>query len=179
MTKQGPAHQEGEDENPVDQRNGRAIEVVVVRGHELADLVDERAKTESGDDGRGMLDRSVEKCQQEHQRQEHQQAAPQHVRDVDPVRTDLWVAGESKEPADPQERADSGDQEALVQERRLGIPGQAADRESGPVDICALCQESPPGSGVLASVDPCVHQILVLGVRANVGGNERALRPDP
>jgi len=85
-----------------------------------------RAEAESCDHRREVLDRAVEESEQEHECQEHEEAAPQHVGDVDPVGPDPRVARESEEPADPQKRSDGRDEEALEEQRRLGIACQPA-----------------------------------------------------
>jgi hypothetical protein len=93
----------------------------VVGRHELPDLIDERAEAQPGDDSRNVLDGPVEVRQQEQERGEHEQAAPQHVGDVDPAGAQLRVPSEGEEGTDHQERDDRGDEEALQEERRLRV----------------------------------------------------------
>jgi len=103
LADEGPGNEKRDYEQAVDQGDRGSIEVVVVRGDELPDLVDERAEPESCDHRRQMLDGTVEEGEQKHECKEHEEAAPKHVGDVDPVGPDPWVAGGSQEPADPEE----------------------------------------------------------------------------
>jgi len=78
-------------ERDVHDRGGRAVEVVVVRGDELADLVDEQPEPDPADERRGRPDHRSDVGQQQHDRHQHQQSARQHVRDVQTAAADLRV----------------------------------------------------------------------------------------
>ncbi len=102
-------------------------EVVVVGRDELADLVDECAEPEARDDRGHVLDRPIEIGQQQDQGDEHQGAAPQHVRDVELAATDLREAGHGQERADAEERDDRRDDEALEEERSVAAAKRGHD----------------------------------------------------
>src|SRR5665811_671055 len=116
-----PGSQERGHEQHVDHGDRGPKEVVVVGRHELPDLIDKRAEARAGDDGRNVLDGPVEVRQQEQERGEHEQAAPQQVGDVDPGGAQLRVPGDGEEGTNREERNDRGDEEALQEERRLRV----------------------------------------------------------
>jgi hypothetical protein len=61
----GAGEHEQADEDEVDQRRGGLVEVVVVRGDELAELVDEEAEADAADHGRRAADAAAEKGEQQ------------------------------------------------------------------------------------------------------------------
>src|SRR5450756_3243418 len=77
--------------------------------------------------------------QQDQERGEHQQAAPQQVGDVDPGGAQLRVPGDGEEGTNREERDDRGDEEALQEERRLCVA-----HPSGKGSICLLYTSPSP-----------------------------------
>src|SRR5438874_593725 len=77
-----PEAQEEQDQEAVDKRDGGLEEVVVVRGDELAEFVDEQPEAGSANQRRQPLAPFADHGQQEHERNEHEQSAPEHVGDV-------------------------------------------------------------------------------------------------
>jgi hypothetical protein len=74
--------EEEDDEERVEDRRGRLEDVVVVRGHELSKLVDERPKASAARDGRDQARGRHRLEEQQDDRDEHPEAAPEHMRDV-------------------------------------------------------------------------------------------------
>ena len=77
--------QEEHDEERVEDRGRRLEEVVVVARHELPDLVHERAEPRATDDGCDQARGEREVEEQQDDRDEHAEPAPEHVRDVQPA----------------------------------------------------------------------------------------------
>jgi len=50
-----------------------------------------------------MAGRAIKEHEKAHERQEHEEAAPQHVGDMDPVGADARVAGSGEEPTNAEE----------------------------------------------------------------------------
>src|SRR5438477_51455 len=98
--------EEEDDEERIEDRGRRLEEVVVVRRHELAELVDERAEAGPahyrGDEarGRGQIQ------EQQDNRDEHPEPAPKHMRDVQTATAELRVAGRLEEDADDHDGRD-------------------------------------------------------------------------
>ena len=74
--------QESEDENDVDERDGRLEEVIVVGRNELADFVDERSEADAPDQRGPAMDCPANEREQHDHGGRHQQPAPEHVGDV-------------------------------------------------------------------------------------------------
>ena len=83
---------EEQDEDDVDQGDRRLVEVVVVAGDELAQLVDEGAEAGAADDRRKDAGPAPEKRQTRQERDQHADAAEEHVGDVQAVAPDLGIA---------------------------------------------------------------------------------------
>ena len=121
---------EEQDEDDVDQGNRRLIEVVVVAGDELAQLVDEGAEAGAADDRRKVAGPPPEKRQARQERDQHADAAEEHVGDVQTVAPDLRIAGEPSQAADEEDGDHRRDEETLQEPRRLhttrgkGMPRQ-------------------------------------------------------
>jgi hypothetical protein len=102
-----------QDEQHVHEREGRLEEVVVLLGDELADLVDESAEADAAEEG-GEPDRiPVEVREEDEERDHHDQAAPEHVRDVQAAAAELRVAGHPQVETDDEDGADGRHQEQL------------------------------------------------------------------
>jgi hypothetical protein len=126
LADQRPGRKERGHEQHVDPGDRGPEEVVVVGRQEFPELVDERPEAESGDHRGKVPDGPVKVCQQEQERGKHEQPAPQHVGDVDPVRAQPRVPREREKGPDREERDDRRDKEALHEERRVGVPHPAS-----------------------------------------------------
>jgi hypothetical protein len=80
-----------QDEHDINESDGRPEEVVTVAGHELPDLVDERAEADSPDHGSPALQRGSQPDQHREKRRQHEKAAPEHVGDVIAIPSDLRI----------------------------------------------------------------------------------------
>jgi hypothetical protein len=119
-------HECEDEQQPVDQRRGQWVEVVVGCGDELADLVDEQAGSPSGQDRRqGGYPRSGHD-QREQGGHDERQAAPEHVRDVQFPAADLRVSRQLQEPARPHH----GDDERHDDEQKVPLRPVADPRTS-------------------------------------------------
>jgi hypothetical protein len=129
-----PRGHEQADEDQVDQRRSGPVEVVVVGGDELAELVDEEAEADAADDRGDLPDRAPEERQQQADRDQHEQPAPQQMRDVEPAAAQLRVVGQPQLGADHEDRRHAGDQQRLVERaeirraRSRSQPGQERNR---------------------------------------------------
>ena len=119
---QRPREHEQTDEDQVDQRGGRPVEVVVVLGHELAELVDEEAEADPADDRRRPPHAPAEEGQQQADRDQHEHPAPQQMGDVQPAAAELRVVRQPQLRPDHQDRRDAGDQQRLVQRPEVDRP---------------------------------------------------------
>lgn len=123
------AHRQvGEHEDDIDDRDGRAIEVVVVVGDEFSELVDEGAEADAAEDGACPLGLASDETEEEKERDQHEDAAPEHVGDVETVAPDRRVVGEFEVEADPEDGEDGGHEEALDP---FGRP-QVSEEGTGP-----------------------------------------------
>jgi phage terminase small subunit len=123
-----PARGEEEQyEDDVDHRRGRLEEVVVVGGDELAQLVDEEAEADPADHRRGPPPPAPEKRQQEPDRDQHEQPAPEKVSDVQPPRAELRVVRRPQLQPDDDDHRHRRDQKRVLQRPDLG----AANRPEG------------------------------------------------
>ena len=114
--------QEERNEEAVDDRRRRLEEVVVVRSDELADLVDEQAQADAAQDRGHPPRRRHDERQQDAQRDQHQQAAPEQVRDVQAVAADLRVVRQVELGAHDQHRGDRAEHHRLQELRDVGPP---------------------------------------------------------
>ena len=105
VTYSGAEHDQHE--HDVHDRRGGLVEVVVVRGDELADLVDEQPEPDPTDQRRGRPHHGPDVREQQVDRQQHQQAAGQHVRDVQALAADLRVAAQPEDQPGDQHRRDA------------------------------------------------------------------------
>ncbi len=132
------AGDEEQDKDDVDQGDRRLIEVVVVAGDELAQLVDEGAEARAADDRRKDAGPPPEKRQTRQERDQHTDAAEEHVGDVQTVAPDLRIAGETEPGADEEDSDHRRDEETLQEPRRLdttrgiGMPRQRWRRDVEP-----------------------------------------------
>src|SRR5205807_7361343 len=104
------AHEE-QDQEAVDKRDGGLEEVVVVFGDELAEFVDEQPEAGSANQRRQPLAPFADHGQQEHERNEHEQSAPEHVGDVKSASTHARKAGHTEKQARQQNGHDRGNQQ--------------------------------------------------------------------
>jgi hypothetical protein len=109
-----PGEEEEPDEDEVDQRRGGLEEVVVVRGDELAQLVDEEAEAHAAHNGGREARRAPEERDQQADRQHHEDPAVEQVRDVQPAAAELRVVGQPQLRADDEDGRDRGDEERLL-----------------------------------------------------------------
>ena len=112
------------EEHEIQDRHRRAIEVVVVRGDELAQLVDEEAEADAAHDGGHPPHRRVPEDEQDHDGDEHEQPAPQHVGDVEPAAAQLRIAGQAEEAADGEHGGDGDEEQELDRFVGVGIADQ-------------------------------------------------------
>jgi hypothetical protein len=138
---QGPERQPHGDEDDVDQRRGRLVEVVDVLGDELAQLVDEEAEAEASEH-RGDLARGPgDEGDRDHYRDHHQQPAPKHVRDVQAMAAELRVVGQVELQPDNQDHRHRADQEGVEQLADLdaarGKPGKPDHLLASPRSLAA------------------------------------------
>src|SRR5207248_2328280 len=89
----------------------RLEEVVDALGEELADLVDEQTEADSADSRGAHLRPRTGPDEHEHDRYAHQQAAPQHMCDVQPAAADFRIAGHDQERTDEDDGENGGEQE--------------------------------------------------------------------
>ena len=82
-----------DDEDGVDQADGRAEEVVIVFGQEFAEFVNEDAEADAAQEGRQALYAGAQEGDVDRDSNEHQQTAVQHVGDMQAAAADLGVAG--------------------------------------------------------------------------------------
>ena len=92
-------------EDAIDDRRNGLEEVVVVAGHELADLVDEEPETDPAEHGGNHPNRPAQEEHEEQLRDEHEHAAPEDVRKVQAVAAELRIPGEDEEGLVPRSRA--------------------------------------------------------------------------
>jgi len=109
------------DEDQVDQARRRLVEVVVVGGDELAELVDEEAEADAGDQRRHLAGAAAEQAEQDRQRHDHEDATPEQVGDVEAVAAELRVVGQVELGADAELGGDRGDEEGEVQAAEVGV----------------------------------------------------------
>ena len=127
-------HTEQDDEADVDDRDRGLVEVVHVLGDELADLVDEQAKSDTAHNRGNRFRRWAEERKRGEQRRQQQETAPEHVRDMQLCAADLRIAGRGEEATredHSRDRADEQRREMLMQvvaARRPAKP-RAADQE--------------------------------------------------
>ena len=77
------------------------------------------------------VDGPVQAGQEERQRDEHQEAAPQATGDVYPARARLRVPRDGEERPDREERDDCRDEEALQEQRRLRVAHPSGEASIG------------------------------------------------
>ena len=117
---------QGEDE-PVDQRRGQRVEVVVRGRDELAHLVDEQPGAGAREDRHDRRHPGGAEHETEQRRDHQGEAAPEHVGDVQLTAADLRIAGGLEEPARPHHRDDEGhDDEQQRALRAVADPGARA-----------------------------------------------------
>ena len=107
--------QEQADDDAVDQRDCRLVEVVVVLGDELAELVDEGAESDPGDEGCDRFPYPMRVDDQHAEADHHAQPAPEHVRDVQGIAPDLGITGQGEVGADHENAHHCRDQPDLDQ----------------------------------------------------------------
>ena len=90
-------HERRKQEGRVDDRSCCGVEVVVLAGDELSDLVNEEADTDASQHRRRAVHGAPGKHQREQGRDEEQDPAKQGMRDVQLPATDAGVAGELQE----------------------------------------------------------------------------------
>src|SRR5205085_568431 len=121
---------------------GRLEEVVVVRGDELAELVDEEAEADAGDERRRPTGAATEQGEQDRDRDHHQKAPPEQVGDVEAVAAELRVVGEPELGADAEDRRHRGDEEGLVEEAEVGVAAGAAEGAEAGAHVAVLSPAS-------------------------------------
>src|SRR5438445_7253032 len=143
--------EEEDHEERIEDRGGGLEEVVVVRSHELPELVDERAEAGPADH------RGDEACgggqinEQQNDRDEHPEAAPEDVRDVQTAAAELWVAGRLEEDADDHDGGDGGDEKG-VEEIGIGRANQMPRPDVHRAIVGLEKSERPPFGGLSTSM---------------------------
>src|SRR5439155_22525493 len=132
----------------IEDRGGGLEKVVVVARHELAELVDERAEAGPahyrGDEacGGGEIE------EQQDDRDEHPETAPEDMRDVQTAAAELRVAGRLEEDADDHDGGDGGDEKGIDE---IGI-GRADQMPRPDVHRAIVrptkTEERPPSGGL-------------------------------
>ena len=118
----GPAREKIEaDEEDVDDRGRGLEEIVVVRGHELADLVDEESEPGAADHRGGLAPAPPDKGEQHPEGDHHQQAAPQQVRDVQLASAERRIVRQEQLQPDDQDHPDRRDQERVLELADLDV----------------------------------------------------------
>ena len=113
-TRPEPAEQEEQHhEEDVHDGHGRLEEVVVVRGDELAELVEEEAEPDAGGEGREEVPEATLHGHEEDEGQQHADAAPEQVGEVDLAAAQLRPAGGGEDDAHQQDGGHGGDEEEL------------------------------------------------------------------
>src|SRR5712691_8983123 len=120
--------QEEDDEQRIDEGGRGLEEIVVVRSHELAELVDEGAEPRTTDQHRDDTRRRREEQQEENDRDEHSETAPERVGNMQTVAAQLRISGGLKEDANHENRGHGGD-EKRVQELRVRCSDQMRQAE--------------------------------------------------
>src|SRR5207245_4151317 len=113
----------------IDRRDGGPIEVVVVARNELAQLIDEEAEAEPGNDRSRSSDPLPEIAQQEKDTGDHQGAAPQHVRDMESTASEARIPGHAEEEAHPEEGCHRRHEEGLEQLTGIEIANEEQTRQ--------------------------------------------------
>jgi len=134
--------EEEDHEERIEDRGRRSEEVIVVTRHELPELVDERAKPGSADDRRDQTRRGGQIQEQQGDRDEHPEPAPEHMGDVQASAAELGIAGRFEEDADDHDRRD-GRHEECVQEIRVGRADEMSRGDVHPA-IVSLTREAAP-----------------------------------
>ncbi len=106
-------HQIEGHEHRVDDGDSRLVEVVDRLGEKLADLIDEQPEADACHQRGAQPVVRTHPDQQHHHADAHQQAAPEHMGDMQAVATYLRVAGSGKECPGHQHTGDRGEQEDL------------------------------------------------------------------
>jgi hypothetical protein len=107
-----------------------AVEVVVVGGDELADLVDEQPEAHAAEQRARRPRHRPGERQQHDECQRHQQPAPQHVRDVQAVAADLRVVRRSEERPREQHGHHSGHDEPRQMRGRRWVPREPEPQQA-------------------------------------------------
>jgi hypothetical protein len=102
-----PGAQHDQYEHDVHDRRGRLVEVVVVGGDELADLVDEQPEADATHQRGRRADHRADVREQQVDRQQHQQTTRQDVRDVQALAADLRVAAQPEDQTGDQDGRDT------------------------------------------------------------------------
>jgi hypothetical protein len=138
-------------EQRVDDRGSGLEEVVVVRGHELAGLVDEGAEASPAEHRGGKSSRRRKVEEQKQDRDEHPEAAPEDVSDMETSAAELRVIGRREDDPDDDDRRHGGDQERVQQ---VGV-GRADEESRADVHraiVRVSKRERPPRSGGLSAL---------------------------
>lgn len=121
-------YEHGDQEGGVDDRRGSRIEVVVLGGDELADLVDEEANADAGEEGRCEVDEPAGQKDWQQRCREQGGAAPEGVGEMQVASADLRKAGDGQEPA----RSDDGGGERDERDEQVALGALAPHRASDP-----------------------------------------------
>jgi len=124
-----PEHEQYEDD--VHDRGRGPVEVVVVGGDELADLVDEQPEPDPAGQCRRRPHHRADEAEQQEDRHQHQQPAPQHVRDVQPAAADLRVAEQPQQRPHEEHRRDGRHHERGQVLDRLDVADQPGPHQVG------------------------------------------------
>ena len=123
----GPAHksldaQMEQDENYVDKGCSGLIEVIIISGDELAQLIYESPKSGSTQGGSHVVGGLVQVAQTDDQGQHHEQAAQEDMGDMKAAGAQAWVPRQGQKETDAQDGGYRCDEEDLQQV----MPFQAA-----------------------------------------------------
>ena len=121
LPSKGLEHEKDRDEDDVDQADGRFVEVVVVACDELPQLIDERAESYAPKNGGEPLGDPTQCGKQQEHGKSHEEAAPEHVGDVQSATAQLRVAGGGEGSPDHQYRGYARDEEELDEFRGIAV----------------------------------------------------------
>jgi hypothetical protein len=119
--------EEQQDEDDVDDAGGGLEEVVVVRGDELAELVDEEAKADAAEHRRDPAHLRPVVGQQQADREEHQHPAPQEVGDVQLAPAELGIVRRPQLQPDHQDGGHGAHEHGVLLRSEIQPPGGLVD----------------------------------------------------
>lgn len=108
-------HEIQQDEYYIDQCHGRAVEIVIIAGYELAQFINERSKAQAPQNRNQVIGRLVNIAQTDDEGHHHEHPSQKHMGDMQVAGAETGVAGKGQEEAYAQDGSHSSDKEYLQQ----------------------------------------------------------------